>query len=114
MKGIQNKTICPICRKTFRIRKENRIYCSDECRKKKISNYHKKIYAEKYKQNRWKLRFEIFKRDNFTCQYCGRKAPNVELHIDHKVPQNKGGQNEKDNYITACKECNLGKGDVLL
>jgi len=71
-------------------------------------------YREVYKQRRWKLRFEIFKRDNFTCQYCGRKAPNCELQIDHKIPSSKGGKNEENNYITACKECNLGKGDSLL
>lgn len=40
-----------------------------------------------------KLRFEILKRDAFACRYCGRRAPNVELHIDHVVPVARGGRN---------------------
>lgn len=55
------------------------------------------------------LRFKILKRDNFTCQYCGRKAPNVELQIDHIRPYCQGGDNRESNLITACSDCNLGK-----
>lgn len=61
-----------------------------------------------------KLRFEILKRDSFTCQYCGRKAPDVELEIDHIVPVARGGCNDIDNLITACHECNMGKRDRCL
>ena len=57
-----------------------------------------------------KKRFEIFKRDKFTCQYCGKKAPDVILHIDHIVPVSKGGKNGITNLITSCVDCNLGKG----
>lgn len=57
-----------------------------------------------------KLRFEVFKRDRFTCQYCGAMAPDVVLHIDHVSPVSKGGQNDILNLITACLECNSGKG----
>jgi 5-methylcytosine-specific restriction endonuclease McrA len=67
--------------------------------------------------NKWfKLRFEAFKRDNFTCQYCGRnvREDKIKLHCDHIIPRNKGGLNIPNNLITSCKECNLGKGDVLL
>jgi len=63
---------------------------------------------------RLKLRFAIFKRDNFTCQYCGRKSPNVILEIDHIYPKSKGGEDKIENYITACHDCNLGKGDYIL
>ena len=38
-----------------------------------------------------KLRFEVFKRDSFTCQYCGKSAPDVVLHIDHIKPVKEGG-----------------------
>ena len=38
-----------------------------------------------------KLRFEVFKRDRFTCQYCGAKAPDVILHVDHIHPVAAGG-----------------------
>lgn len=57
-------------------------------------------------------RFIVFQRDNFTCQYCGRKAPDVVLHVDHKLPVVKGGGNETSNLITACEGCNLGKHDL--
>ena len=56
-----------------------------------------------------KLRFQILNRDNFTCQYCGRKAPDVILEVDHIVPVAKGGKTEVENLITACHDCNSGK-----
>ncbi len=61
-----------------------------------------------------KLRFEVFKRDNFTCQYCGRKTPEVILEIEHIIPLAKGGTDEFDNLTTSCFECNRGKGVYLL
>jgi hypothetical protein len=57
-----------------------------------------------------KTRFEVFKRDRFTCQYCGAHPPAVVLHVDHIVPVAGGGSNTMDNYITSCAPCNLGKG----
>lgn len=57
-----------------------------------------------------KLRFEIFKRDNFTCQYCGKSAPDVVLEVDHINPVNNGGDNDIMNLITSCFDCNRGKG----
>ena len=61
-----------------------------------------------------KIRFEVFKRDNFTCQYCGRKAPDVVLEVDHVNPVAKGGTNNIMNLITSCVECNRGKGKNVL
>lgn len=61
-----------------------------------------------------RTRFEIFKRDNFLCQYCGRNPPQVILHVDHILPVSKGGKDEKINLITSCIDCNLGKSNVLL
>lgn len=57
-----------------------------------------------------RIRFEVFKRDGFACQYCGAKAPDVLLHVDHVEPASKGGEDEILNYVTACVDCNLGKG----
>jgi hypothetical protein len=57
-----------------------------------------------------KLRFEVFKRDSFTCQYCGHTAPDVVLQVDHIKPVAQGGKNELMNLVTACVECNQGKG----
>lgn len=59
-------------------------------------------------------RFDIFKRDSFTCQYCGQNPPVVILHLDHIIPVKLGGDNEIDNLITSCDKCNLGKGAVPL
>lgn len=55
------------------------------------------------------IRFEVFKRDCFTCQYCGAKAPDVLLEVDHIKPVSKGGTNDILNLITACRDCNRGK-----
>lgn len=69
---------------------------------------------EKRKGINPKVKFEVFKRDNFTCQYCGAKAPDVLLEIDHINPVSNGGDNEILNLITSCFECNRGKGKTLL
>jgi len=56
-----------------------------------------------------KTRFEVFKRDSFTCQYCGKKAPDVILEVDHIKPVKDKGENDMMNLITSCFECNRGK-----
>ncbi len=55
------------------------------------------------------LRFSILERDNFTCQYCGAKASDVKLHVDHIIPIQKGGMTIPSNLVTACEICNSGK-----
>jgi hypothetical protein len=54
-------------------------------------------------------RFDLFKRDGFTCQYCGRRPPEVVLEIDHIEPVSKGGDDDPINLITSCYDCNRGK-----
>lgn len=61
-----------------------------------------------------RTRFEVFKRDNFTCFYCGRHVPDVILELDHIMPISRGGTNEIDNLVTSCADCNRGKGGVPL
>ena len=61
-----------------------------------------------------KTRFEVFKRDSFTCQYCGQMAPDVVLEVDHIYPVSKGGSNDLMNLVTSCKDCNGGKGPCEL
>lgn len=56
-----------------------------------------------------KLRFEVFTRDGFRCRYCGAQPP-VQLEIDHVQAVAAGGKDELANYVTACVECNRGKG----
>ena len=58
-----------------------------------------------------KLRFEVFKRDSFTCQYCGKSAPSIVLEVDHIKPVSKDGDNDITNLITSCVDCNRGKSD---
>lgn len=55
-------------------------------------------------------RFEVFKRDAFTCQYCGQRAPEVVLECDHIKPVKLGGDDSPLNLITSCFSCNRGKG----
>lgn len=74
----------------------------------------KKEQWRKKNQRRLKLRVDIFRRDKFTCKYCGRKSPDVILEIDHIHPRSKGGLNNQNNYQTLCKDCNIGKGDYIL
>ncbi|MCC2657080.1 MAG: hypothetical protein K0Q76_2188 [Panacagrimonas sp.] len=56
------------------------------------------------------VRFSVFRRDAYTCRYCGRSAPFVVLHVDHVTAWSKGGSNVVENLVTACADCNLGKG----
>jgi len=58
-----------------------------------------------------KRKWHVLARDSFTCTYCGRKPPEVALHVDHKVSVKDGGSDDLDNLVTACDECNLGKSD---
>ena len=55
-------------------------------------------------------RKEIFRRDHFTCQYCGRQTS--ELTIDHVIPRRLGGKTRWDNVVSACPRCNHLKGGM--
>ena len=59
-----------------------------------------------------RLRFEILRRDNHACRYCGATAPDVALHVDHVVPESLGGTSAPDNLVTACADCNMGKSST--
>ncbi len=61
-----------------------------------------------------KLRFETLEKCSYTCQYCGRKSPEVELQIDHIIPVSKGGQTIANNLTVSCRDCNIGKSDKIL
>lgn len=60
------------------------------------------------------VRFEIFARDVFTCQYCGRRPPEVVLELDHIHPRAKGGSDDLLNLITSCCDCNRGKAAKVI
>ena len=61
-----------------------------------------------------KLRFDVFKRDGFECQYCGANPTTSPLQVDHIHPVKEGGDNSIDNLVTSCQPCNIGKGAGLL
>lgn len=61
-----------------------------------------------------RTRFEVFKRDDFTCRYCGKKSPEVVLEVDHVVPVCEGGGDDEMNLVTSCWGCNRGKAGVPL
>ena len=55
-------------------------------------------------------RFNVFLRDDFTCQYCNDKFSTKELTFDHLIPRSKGGLTNWENVVTACSKCNWTKG----
>lgn len=57
-----------------------------------------------------RTRFEVLKRDNYTCRYC-RSAENP-LTIDHVLPVALGGSDKPDNLVAACRDCNAGKSST--
>lgn len=56
------------------------------------------------------VRFNVFRRDGFTCVYCGGSSPDVILECDHKTSVADGGGDEFENLVTSCWDCNRGKG----
>jgi 5-methylcytosine-specific restriction endonuclease McrA len=56
-------------------------------------------------------RFNLFLRDEFTCQYCGS---HINLTFDHVVPRAAGGVTSWQNVVAACQSCNLRKGSKTL
>lgn len=61
-----------------------------------------------------KKRFEVLKRDDFRCQYCWRNGKDVTLEVDHIVPKSKDGDDDINNLLTCCRECNSWKGSSLM
>ncbi len=55
-------------------------------------------------------RFNVFLRDCFSCQYCGRRMPTHDLTFDHVTPRSRGGRTTWENVVTACAACNMSKG----
>ena len=56
-------------------------------------------------------RHNIFKRDQYKCQYCGQTQ---DLTLDHLIPRSRGGKSIWTNLVTACLSCNAKKGDKLI
>jgi 5-methylcytosine-specific restriction endonuclease McrA len=56
-------------------------------------------------------RRNVFKRDHYTCQYCGAQPGGEELTIDHVLPRSQGGVSSWENCVLACMGCNKRKAD---
>lgn len=117
------KLRCPKCKERFETKHPTKRFCCNNCLKKYyeqdyfLANIGKTIRKGKERIYPYlKMRFEVFKRDNFSCQYCGRnvKEDKVKIQIDHMIPKSKGGKYSMNNLTTSCEECNRGKLDVLL
>ncbi len=97
--------ICPGCNLRFYKRTSQQLYCTTQCYKKHaptaITN------ADK---------FIIFRRDNFTCIYCGKSSieDSIKLTVDHIIARSKGGSDCARNLVTACSQCNSCKNDSVL
>lgn len=61
-----------------------------------------------------RLRYEILRRDEYTCRYCGASAPATPLRVDHVVPVALGGSDTPDNLVTSCEPCNSGKSSATV
>lgn len=59
-----------------------------------------------------RTRFEVLRRDNHTCRYCGASAPDVKLAVDHVLPVALGGSNDPTNLVASCVDCNSGKSST--
>jgi 5-methylcytosine-specific restriction endonuclease McrA len=55
-------------------------------------------------------RFNIYARDENTCQYCGVRLPRADLNLDHVIPRSRGGATTWENVVCSCVPCNLRKG----
>ena len=59
-------------------------------------------------------RRNLYRRDNMTCQYCGRRKQAQRLSIDHVTPKSRGGKSTWENCVLACVPCNSKKADKIL
>ena len=85
-------------------------HITDDLFKKIIE--HTKEYVKSKREPAF-TRFNVFLRDNFTCQYCGNKQRTKDLTFDHVVPRSNGGKTNWGNVVSACSPCNFKKGNKL-
>ena len=117
---IQDRNVtCARCGSSFSASDPRRKYCGSKVRRSGCSwlmrvEGRTECRRQKRGTRRLNLRFLTLTKYHYTCQYCGRKAPDVVLHVDHIKPRHYGGTNTLDNLTVACADCNLGKSDILL
>ena len=67
--------------------------------------------AHQHGRNQGTSRLRILTRDQFRCQYCGRRGTHFELTLDHIFPRSRGGRTAADNLVAACQPCNQRKAN---
>ena len=72
-----------------------------------------KVYQRKKSRLTKFCRDNIFIRDEYRCQYCGKSAVKNKLTFDHVIPKSRGGLTNWTNIVTACNKCNSKKADRL-
>jgi hypothetical protein len=60
-----------------------------------------------------RVRYDVLRRDNYKCRYCGASTAQGPLYIDHVTPVHLGGTNDRWNLTASCEPCNLGKGEGM-
>jgi len=103
------KRPCENCGNLYTPESGGQRYCSVSCRPA-LGGADRMVKMSSHLALRW----SVLSRDQFTCQYCGRRPPQTELRVDHVLPRAKGGTDSLANLTTSCYECNAGKGDKLL
>lgn len=106
--------ICELCHEGYKARNVNQKYCRD-CAQEHALAYSRE-YNERKEKDKTNNRWQIFNRDNFTCQYCGKNPTEdgAKLHLDHIKPKIDGGTDDFGNLVTACIQCNLEKSTKSL
>jgi len=110
---------CEVCNKKFQPISAAHKYCSKECSKVWGRERARLLNTGLLEGKGYlSLRFQVFERDNFTCQYCGRNVldDKVKLEVEHIDPRRGIGKVvvPKENLTTSCWECNHGKQDFCL
>lgn len=59
-------------------------------------------------------RFMVLHRDGFACRYCGASPGSDLLEVDHLVPRTRGGTDNAENLVAACKTCNGRKSNAII
>jgi hypothetical protein len=103
---------------------KKRLFCSETCSKRHASRIGKATRRARKRGNVYEFinPFEIFKRDQWTCQLCGAKTPRKlrgtledrAPELDHIIPLAKGGEHSRKNVQCTCRKCNQQKGDSIL